>query len=59
MTWLADCYFAPHGQAGVDAIPHLCIVARKRSTPVVNRFSLTQAGLGSVIPNSLLLTSLI
>ena len=58
IMWSADCSFAPHSQAGVDGIPHLCIVARKKPTPVLSLLSLTQAGLGSVIPDGLLLMSL-
>ena len=50
--WSADCSFAPHSQVGVDAIPHLCIVARKRLTPVFSLLSLTQAGRGSVRPSN-------
>ena len=37
MMWSADCHFAPHSQVGVDADLHLCIVARKRPTPVLTR----------------------
>ena len=56
MIWLADSSFAPHSQVGVDAIPHLCITARKMPTPVLSLLSLTQAGFGSIIPSGLLLT---
>ena len=31
MMWLADCSFAPQSQVSVHAIPHLCIVARKKA----------------------------
>ena len=57
MMWSADCSFAPQLQVGVDAIPHLCIVARKRPTPVLRLLRLTLVGLESVIPDRLLLTS--
>ena len=58
IMWSADCSFGPHSQVGVDAIPHLCIVARKMPIPVLSLLSLTQAGLESVIPDGLLLTPL-
>ena len=29
MMWLGDCSFAPHSPVGVDAIPHLYILAQK------------------------------
>ena len=48
MMWSADSSFAPHSQVGVNAIPRLCIVARKRPTPVLSLLSLTQAGLGKI-----------
>ena len=62
MMWLADCSIA-HSQVGVDAILHLCIVARKRPTPVLNlvsflSFTHTLACFRSVIHCGLLLTSL-
>ena len=47
MMWLAYCSFAPLSRIGVDAIPHLCIVAQK--TPVLILFSFTHVCLGSVI----------
>ena len=57
--WSAVCSAAPHSQVAVRAIPHLCIVERKRPIPVRRRFSRTQAGLGSRIPEGGALTSAI
>ena len=49
MMWLVDSFIAPLSQVGVDAIFHLCIIARKRLTPILSVLSLTQVGLRSVI----------
>ena len=48
---------APHSQDAVEAMPHLGIDDRKRPTPVRRRFSRTQAGLGSPIPDGRASTS--
>ena len=50
ITWSAVCSSAPHSHSGVGARPHLCIHERKRPTPVLKRFSLTQASLGKSSP---------
>ena len=57
IIWSAVCSSAPHSQDAVEAMPHLCIDDRKRSTPVRRRFSLTQAGLGSPMPDGRASTS--
>ena len=55
----AVCSFAPHSQAAVEAIPHLCVSERNKPTPVCKNFSLTHAGLGKLNPGGVGLTSLI
>ena len=57
ITWSAVCSAAPHSQDAEGAIPHLCMVERKRPTPVRRRLSLTQRGLGKCIPGGKELTS--
>ena len=47
------CSFALHSQAAIRAIPHLCIVERNSPTPVRRRLSLTHAGLGKDISDSI------
>ena len=44
----AFCFFAPHSQAAVEAVLHLCVSERNRPTPIRRRFSLTHAGLGKL-----------
>ena len=39
--WSAVCFSAPHSQDAVEGLLHLCIVNRKRPTPVWGRFSPT------------------
>ena len=66
IMWSAVCSSAPHSQAAVEAIPHLCtvgatphlcIVERNKLTPVRRRLSLTKNGLGRYISSGLGLTS--
>ena len=38
-------YIAPTLAFGVDAISHLCFVARKKTTPILSLLSLIHAGL--------------
>ena len=57
IIWSAVCSSAPHSQDAVEAMPHLCINDRKRTTPVRRRFSRTQAGLVSPIPGGRASTS--
>ena len=38
-------FFAPHLQAAIEAIPHLCVSERNKPMPVWRRLSLTHAGL--------------
>jgi len=45
-----DRPFAPHQQFADGTKPHLCIAERNSPTPVRRRFSLTQEGIGRVIP---------
>ena len=55
----AVCFFAPHSQAAVEAISHLCVSERNRTTSVRRRLSLTRAGLGKLNPDGVALASLI
>jgi len=48
--WSAVCSSAPHLQFAEGTKLQLCIVERNNSTPVRRQFSLTQEGLGRVIP---------
>ena len=48
--WSAVCSSAPHSQAAVAEVPHLCNRALKRPTPDLRRFSLTHAILGREAP---------
>jgi len=50
--WSAVCSSALHLQFAEGTKPHLCIVEHNSPTPVCRRFSLTQEGLGRVIPSS-------
>ena len=55
----AVCSFAPHLQAAVEAIPHLCVSERNRPTPVRRRLNLIHAGLGKLNPGGVGATFLI
>ena len=59
ILWPTVCSSAPHSQAAVGAIPHLCPVERNKPTPVRRQLSLTQNinSLGRYIPSALELTS--
>ena len=53
------CSFAPHSQAAVEVIPHLCVSKQNRPTPVRRQLSLTHAGLRKLNAGGTGLTSLI
>ena len=57
ITCSAVCSFASHLQAAVETIPHLCVSERNKPTPVRRRLSLTHAGLGTLNPGGIGLTS--
>ena len=59
ITFSAVCSFAPHLQAAVEAIPHLCVFKRNRSMSVWKRLSLTHSDLGELITGGVELTSII
>ena len=58
-TCLAVYTIAPHSQAAVEALPHLCICVRNRATPVRRQLNLTCAGLVKIILCGIGTTSLI
>ena len=57
ILWSAVSSSAPHCRDAVEAMLHLCITDRKRSTPVRRRLNPTYAGLGSPIPGGRASTS--
>ena len=59
LTCLMVYSIAPHSQAAVEALPHLCICVRNRATPVRRQLNLTCAGLVKIILCGIGTTSLI